>query len=244
MSRVFGKPYEITLYLLVQIGFCRADSNSIIEIYHRQKRNSMNENVALDRYLRILRDKTTHTSRFRWAADNLARLLCSQAIAKLPHRQTEVETPVGVGSGAVLDSQVMCVPIYRAGQALVPAFLEVLPEASVGSLLIQRDEKTALPMLIYQKFPPILPPFAIILDPMLATAGSAKMAVEILLQHGYTPKQLYFVGVIASSEGFEKLSEVIPSQHITVCQIDPHLTVEKFIDPGLGDFGDRYFGTI
>lgn len=155
----------------------------------------------------------------------------------------EVTTPIGKGKGVQLQTQVMCVPIYRAGQALVPAFLEVIPEASVGSLLIQRDEKTALPNLIYQKFPAILPPYAIILDPMLATAGSAVMAVEILKQKGYDPTKIYYVGVIASQEGFDRLAQWIPKENITICELDPHLTPQKFIDPGLGDFGDRYFGT-
>ncbi|MCX7835754.1 MAG: uracil phosphoribosyltransferase [bacterium] len=202
------------------------------------------KDLAIERYLTILRDQHTPTAQFRWAADNLARLLCSEAIAKLPHREVNLQTPVGASKGVVLDTEVMCVPIYRAGQALVHAFLEVIPEAKVGSLLIQRDESTARPKMVYHKFPRQLPKHAIILDPMLATAGSALMAVTYLLELGYSPSHLYFVGVIASQEGYHRLSQIITEDHITIGVIDPGLTPQMYIDPGLGDFGDRYFGTV
>lgn len=200
-------------------------------------------NLAVNRYLHILRDRTTPTETFRWASDNLARILCSEAIAKLPHRTVEVSTPVGDTEGPILDTQLMAVPIYRAGQALVNAFLEVVPQAAVGSLLIQRDEATAEPKLFYKKFPNPLPPHAIILDPMLATAGSAVMAVQILREAGYATDAIYFMGVIAARPGYERLKEHIPEANITVGTIDPALNDRKYIDPGLGDYGDRYFGT-
>ncbi|MDK9699035.1 MAG: uracil phosphoribosyltransferase [bacterium] len=201
------------------------------------------DQYELDRYLCILRDIDTNTVQFRWASDNLARLLCSAAVAKLPHRKITVKTPVGIGEGVELATNVMGVPIYRAGQALVQAFLGVVPQAAVGSLLIQRNEETAQPKLFYKKFPHPLPPNAIILDPMLATAGSAIMAVNILKEHGYASDSIYFLGVVASQEGFDRLSQHIPTAHITVAAVDPRLTAMKYIDPGLGDYGDRYFGT-
>ncbi len=205
----------------------------------------MNPNtLEMERYLYILRDVSTTTEKFRWASDNLARLLCAAAVAKLPHRTLSVQTPVGIAEGQVLDTDVMGVPIYRAGQALVQAFLGVVPQAAVGSLLIQRDEATAEPKLFYKKFPHPLPTNAIILDPMLATAGSAIMAIDILRDHGYIPDQIHFLGVVASQEGYDRLATHIPEAHITVAAIDPHLTAMKYIDPGLGDYGDRYFGTV
>lgn len=199
--------------------------------------------LEMTRYLHILRDIKTGTVRFRWASDSLARLLCSKAVAKLPHRMIELETPVGTAQGPKLDTDILAVPIYRAGQALVSAFLEVVPQATIGSLLIQRDEETAQPKLIYKKLPPVLPKHAIILDPMLATGGSAVMAVKILQDAGYSPDKIWFVGVIASQEGYNTLAEHISTNNITVSAIDSRLNEKKYIDPGLGDYGDRYFGT-
>jgi uracil phosphoribosyltransferase len=125
----------------------------------------------------------------------------------------------------------------------VQAFLGVVPQAAVGSLLIQRDESTAQPKLFYKKFPDPLPDHAIILDPMLATAGSAVMAVKILKESGYAAESIFFVGVVAAQEGYDRLTRHIPEENITLSAIDPTLTELKYIDPGLGDYGDRYFGT-
>ncbi len=197
----------------------------------------------MERYLTILRDRDTKTLRFRWASDNLARILCSRAIGKLEHKIVDIETPVGPTQGAFLDLKLMGVPIYRAGQSMVQAFLGVVPEAAVGPLLIQRDEKTAEPELFYKKFPPELPSHAVILDPMLATGGSAVMAVRILIENGYTPETISFVGVVAAPEGYDRLRRHLPESNITVAKIDSNLNEMKYIVPGLGDYGDRYFGT-
>lgn len=198
---------------------------------------------AMQRFLTYLRDQNTDAQTFRWASDNLSRLLCGEALSKLPHQQVEIETPVGMAEGRRLDAELMVVPIYRAGQSLVHAFLEVVPNAAVGSLLIQRDEQTAQPDLFYKKLVSPLPPFALILDPMLATAGSALLATKILKEEGYAAEQIYFVGVVAAREGFDRLAAEIPPGNITVAAVDPALNEKKYIVPGLGDYGDRYFGT-
>ncbi len=198
---------------------------------------------STERFLSYLRDKNTDAVRFRWASDNLARLLCIEATGKLPHREIEIETPVGKATGERLDTDLMVLPIYRAGQSLVQAFLGVVPNAAVGSVLIQRNEETAQPKLYYKKLPHPLPKHVIILDPMLATAGSAVMAVNILKDEGYDAEQIYFAGVVAAQQGFNRLAEHIPEDHITIAAIDPMLNDKKYIVPGLGDYGDRYFGT-
>lgn len=202
----------------------------------------MNE-LALERYLRFLRDENTQTTTFRWASDNLARLLCAEALAKLPHETVNVKTPVGPTTGKQLSATLMVVPIYRAGQSLVAPFLEVAPGSPVGSLLIQRNEETAEPKLYYRKFPQPLPEFAVILDPMLATAGSAVMGCQIIREAGVAPENIHFVGVVASQEGYDRLRGIIPEKNITIAVIDPELNDQKYIVPGLGDYGDRYFGT-
>lgn len=202
----------------------------------------MNE-LAMQRYLRVLRDVNTPTGEFRWASDNLGRVLCAEALAKLPHTTVEIRTPVGRTEGPKLAVDLMVVPIFRAGQALVHPFLEIAPAAAVGSLLIQRDEETAEPKLFYKKLAYPLPEVAVILDPMLATAGSAAMAVEILRDEGYDPKDIHFVGVVAAREGYDRLAGLIPEENITIATVDSRLNEKKYIDPGLGDYGDRYFGT-
>lgn len=194
-------------------------------------------------YLTILRDINTNTRQFRRASDHLAALLCLEALSKLPSKPKSIQTPVGHSDGIQIEQDIMILPVYRAGQALVQPFINVVPDVQVGSLLIQRDEKTALPHLFYNKLPTPLPRQAVILDPMLATAGTAVMAVQIMKEAGYAPDKLYFMGVIAAQEGYNRLAAEIPAANITVAAIDPHLNSLKYIDPGLGDYGDRYFGT-
>jgi uracil phosphoribosyltransferase len=198
---------------------------------------------ASQRFLTFLRSERTDASTFRWASDNLARILCAEAIGKLPHRDVAIQTPVGPTMGRQLDTKLMVLPIYRAGQSLVQAFLGVAPDAAVGSVLIQRNEKTAEPKLYYKKLPKPLPEHVIILDPMLATAGSAVMAVDILKQEGYDAESIFFTGVVASQPGYDRLTEHIPAENMTIAAIDPELNEQKYIVPGLGDYGDRYFGT-
>ncbi len=198
--------------------------------------------LPIQRYLHILRDKNTDTATFRWASDNLAKLLCAEALAKLPHEEVEVETPVGTAKGPRLTAELMVVPIYRAGQSLVQPFLDTAPGTPVGALLIQRDEATAEPKLYYRKLADPLPEYAVIVDPMLATAGSATLAAKVLQEAGYPVEKIHFLGVIASREGYSRLAEVLPEENITVAAIDPELNDRKYIVPGLGDYGDRYFG--
>jgi len=195
-------------------------------------------------YLTILRSKNTETSEFRRASDQLARLLCAETLAELADgREIEIETPVGATKGIAMPESVMVVPILRAGLALIPAFIETIRNLPVGIMGLERDEETARARVYYQKFPQELPRHAVILDPMLATGGSASMAVEFLREKGYTPERIFFTGVVAAREGFERLAAMIPEKNIVVAAIDPELNSRKYIVPGLGDYGDRYFGT-
>jgi len=121
--------------------------------------------------------------------------------------------------------------------------MEAIPGLPVGFVGIERDELTARPCSYYQKFPRVLPGRAIVLDPMLATGGSAGLAIAALRRLGYTQESIYFTGVIAAEEGLRWLSRLIPEAHITVAAVDPALNPQKYIVPGLGDYGDRYYGT-
>ena len=180
-----------------------------------------------------LRDRDVGTAEFRASSDGLARLLCDEALGLI----------VGDGDGR----DVLLAPVLRAGLALLPAFMEGLPNAPVGMIGVERDELTAMPRLYYAKLPPMdsdnLPRRAVILDPMLATAGSACYAAELLAGKGMRAEDVHFVGVLAAQEGLDRLAEVLPRGNITLAAVDPGLDERRFIVPGIGDYGDRYFGT-
>ncbi len=177
-----------------------------------------------------LRDRDVETAEFRAASDGLARLLCKEAMGRIG----------GDGDGG---RGVLLAPVLRAGLALLPAFMDALPNAAVGMIGVERDERTALPRLYYEKLPDGLAHKAVILDPMLATAGSACYAAELLAGKGMRAEAVHFVGVLAAREGLDRLAEVLPRGNITLAAVDPGLDARKFIAPGLGDYGDRYFGT-
>lgn len=183
---------------------------------------------SLDGLLIVLRDRNTATADFRKTSDELARLLCAETLERL-----------GNGDAGSL----MLVPVLRAGLALLPAFTTALPEAPVAFIGIARDEETAQPDLYYTRFPEVMPPKALIVDPMLATAGTACLVAELLMREGYSADAIHFVGVLASREGMDRLAGVIPRDNINVVAVDPELDARKFIVPGIGDYGDRYFGT-
>lgn len=178
--------------------------------------------------LAILRDRKTATADFRRASDKLAQLLCAQTLARL-------------GQGAA--DEIMLVPVLRAGLALLPAFTTAAPNAPVAFIGIARDEQTAQPDLYYTRFPDVMPIRALIIDPMLATAGTARLVAELLMREGYSADDIHFVGVLAAREGVDRLAGVIPRANISVFAVDPELDARKFIVPGIGDYGDRYFGT-
>ena len=151
------------------------------------------------------------------------------------HRDSPVVTTV--------PSDVMIVPVMRAAMAIVPAFVKLIPDAPVGIVGVERDEETSKPHLYYNKLPEVLPKRAIIVDPMLATGGTARLVAEMLVEMGCSRSDIYFMGVLAAPEGMNRLSESIPRDNIVVVAVDQGLDDRNFIVPGLGDYGDRYFGT-
>ena len=182
-----------------------------------------------------LRDRDVGTAEFRAASDGLARLLRAEAVGRL-------------GEGAEGDGgDTLLAPVMRAGLALLPAFMEALPSARVGMVGVERDERTATPRVYYEKLPiggsDALPAKAVILDPMLATGGSACYVAGLLMGKGMRADDVHFVGVVAAQEGLERLASVLPRGNITLAAVDPGLDARKFIVPGIGDYGDRYFGT-
>lgn len=194
--------------------------------------------------LTVLRDKNTSTAEFRRASDRLAYILCAEVISKLAYRRVRVETPLDETDGVALPDDVILVPVLRAAMAILPAFTEMLPDAPVGIVGVVRDEETASPSLYYKKFPAELPRRAVIIDPMLGTAGTSTLTAQLLIEEGIESENIHFAGVLAAPEGIDRLAETIPRSNITVLAVDPEgLNFQHFITPGLGDFGDRYYGT-
>lgn len=180
--------------------------------------------------LAILRDRKTSTAEFRRAAHKLG--------DSLTHEMKILFEKQGVTT-----EQIVLVLILRSGVALLDAATRAFPNASVGVLGMKRDEQTFEPHWYYENLPPLSGENTIILlDPMLATGGSAEAAVARLVERGAASKHIYFAGIIAAPEGLARLREHIPHGNIVLAAVDRGLDARKYIEPGLGDFGDRYFG--
>ncbi len=146
--------------------------------------------------------------------------------------------------GVVVDtSNIVAVSIIRAGDSLLGNFLRLCPHAAVGKVLIQRDEETAKPKLFYSKMPNLRDKCVILVDPMLATGGSANEAIRILIESGADEEKIYFFNVISCPEGIANMHAQYPKVTIISAEMDAGLNERAFIVPGLGDYGDRYFGT-
>jgi uracil phosphoribosyltransferase len=190
----------------------------------------------------MLADKTTDTGHFRELVRELTHLLLYEATTDLPLRPKSFETPMEPAEGRVLDSRIALIPILRAGLGMIDGARDLLPSATIYHLGIYRDEVTHNPVSYYHKLPAQLPiDLAILLDPMLATAGSASSAVSELKQHGAT--WIKYVGLIAAPEGVRLMLDKHPDVPLHVASLDRELDENKYIRPGLGDAGDRLYGT-
>ena len=189
-----------------------------------------------------LRDKDTDAKTFRELVREIAILLAYEATADLKIRPTEVQTPLGIAPCAKLQETIGLVPILRAGLGMVEGIWEMMPSAEVWHIGLFRDERTLKPVEYYNKLP-IAPTVQVclILDPMLATGGSAIATVDILKRWG--AQRIKYVGILAAPEGIRALSSAHPDVDIHVAAIDAGLNERGYIIPGLGDAGDRQFGT-
>lgn len=194
-------------------------------------------------FLTILRDKNTTLAHFREASHQLASVLAVESGALLPQRPRSVETPLAMTTGTSISGEILLVPILRSGLALLPAFMQFHPAAAVGFIGARRDEATAIPHLYYTNLPPFNANHSILLlDPMLATGGSAVLATEVLKAAGAKEEQIILVSFVGSPQGTAHFQEACPKAQLIIAQIDDGLTPHQWISPGLGDFGDRYFG--
>ncbi len=198
-----------------------------------------------------LRDINTSPLQFRRLVHEISMLLAYEATADMPLVERTVETPLAQARGGLLAEQIGLVPILRAGLGMVDSVWELIPEAQVWHIGIYRDDATLDPVSYYNKLPPTpTVTTCLVLDPMLATGGTATATIDILTKWGIP--RIKFVGIIASPEGIDTLTAAHPEVDIHVAAIDDHLTPpptrpgdppEGYIMPGLGDAGDRQFGT-
>jgi len=189
-----------------------------------------------------LRSIETNPKKFRELVRELAALLAYEATADLLTRPVEVQTPLGIAKGADLLEKIGLVPILRAGLGMVEGIWELMPSAEVWHIGLYRDEKTLKPVQYYNKLP-VEPTVKVclILDPMLATGGSAVATIDILKNWGV--RNIKFVGLIGAPEGISRVQAAHPDVPIYLAAIDDHLNERGYIVPGLGDAGDRQFGT-
>jgi uracil phosphoribosyltransferase len=205
----------------------------------------VSEHPAVLHKLAILRDEKTEPKKFREVVRELSWLLGYEALADVRVRPIKVRTPIEETDAHELGDRIGLVPILRAGLGMVDAMLELMPTAEVWHLGLFRDERTLRPVEYYNKLPDSANvDLCLILDPMLATGGSATAAIEVLKRWGaVTPVRIKLVNLIAAPEGVRAVTEAHPDVHIHCAALDRQLNEKGYIMPGLGDAGDRQFGT-
>jgi uracil phosphoribosyltransferase len=188
-----------------------------------------------------LRDKTTRPATFRTLAYNLGLLLAIEATRSLPTEGKTIETPLEAVTGPVLTQPLVVVPILRAGLGMAQPFVDLFPDVSVGYIGLERDHATAIAHRYYCKLPPLAGRRVLLVDPMLATGGSAVKALDIVRANGAT--HLALVSIVCAPEGVAAVEHHHPDVTIFAAALDRRLNGQKYILPGLGDFGDRLYGT-
>ncbi|CAA7269190.1 unnamed protein product [Cyclocybe aegerita] len=201
------------------------------------------QTAQLEALYTIIRDKETSRGDFLFYSDRIIRLLVEEGLNHLPVVARTVETPTGaIYNGLAFEGKICGVSILRAGEAMEAGLREVCRSVRIGKILIQRDEETTLPKLFYSKFPPdIAQRYVLLLDPMLATGGSAIKAVEVLMEHGVPQERIIFINLIAAPEGLKTFCSRFPSLKVVTGWIDQGLNDKAYIIPGLGDFGERRY---
>lgn len=192
--------------------------------------------------LTILRDRETPPSQFRQIAERLGYLLVAEALSDMASSEIAIETPLEPTVGTQLRRPVVAVAVLRAGLGLLHSVLTLVPDATIGFAGVQRNEETAEPMEYYTKFPELSAARVIILEPMLATGGSLSWAIDKVKENG--AKDIVAVCVVAAPEGVSVIEETHPDVRLVAAALDRELNPNFYIAPGLGDMGDRLFGTL
>jgi len=202
-------------------------------------------NNSKELYLTTLRDKNATPHQFRTAATQLAQLLAYDTVNHIKTKKIAIETPNAATTGSTFAQDIVLIPILRSGITMLPSFLFYFEQATVGVVGLKRDETTAQAQWYYCNLPPLTAnQQIIILDPMLATGGTGVEVLKKLQQIGVRDSQVLYVSMIAAPEGLHHIKASFPAVTFINAAIDQKLNTKKFIIPGLGDFGDRYFGTL
>ncbi|CAR29311.1 ZYRO0G05698p [Zygosaccharomyces rouxii] len=202
--------------------------------------NQSNQLVGL---YTIIRDKNTARPDFIFYSDRIIRLLVEEGLNHLPVEPLTVRTHTDKPfDGVSFIGKICGVSIVRAGESMEEGLRDCCRSVRIGKILIQRDEETAKPKLFFEKLPEdIAQRYVFLLDPMLATGGSAIMATDVLIKRGVKPERIYFLNLICSKEGIDKYHAAFPDVKIVTGAIDQGLDENRYLIPGLGDFGDRYY---
>ena len=202
------------------------------------------EHPLIQHKLALLRNKETGVKEFRELVGEIAQLMCYEATRNLPTQEVEIETPIGKATVQELAGKKLAiVPILRAGLGMVDAMIDLIPSAKVGHIGLYRDPETHLPVEYYCKMPPDISDRQVfVVDPMLATGGSASAAISILKEK-YGCKHIVLMDIIAAPEGVAVIRRDHPDIDLFVAAVDEKLNDNAYIVPGLGDAGDRIFGT-
>jgi uracil phosphoribosyltransferase len=247
ISNVWGNEKnnrEQSSELLEKIQLRRNDEKALAEmlpIIRCSFKPSTYEEILLSQ----LRNTQSSTKQFRLISEKIGDLLVSKVIDCLPVKSVEIETPITKCRGKVLSGKVEFVTIMRSGDALLDTFMRHFPEANVSKFLIQRDEETAEPQFKYMKISPDISSgnYVVIIEPMIATAGSLGMVISLLKENGVREEKIIVASICVAPEGIVLLNERFPKIQVVMTSLDEKLNERKFIVPGLGDFGDRFFGT-
>ena len=192
--------------------------------------------------LAIIRNVETGHKRFRELATEITEFLCYEALKNIRTREVEVQTPMSMAKCRKIDTDIVVVPILRAGVGMLEGILELVPTARVGFVGLYRDEETKRPVSYYDRFPPQTDGgTCIVIDPMLATGGSMVAAIDLLKKTG--AGQIVVICIVTCREGLALMEEHHPDVQVYTAAIDDYLNENKYIVPGLGDAGDRLFGT-
>lgn len=197
-------------------------------------------------FLTQLRDETSSREQFKYAANELIKVLVSKVYDCLQTNVINIKSPVADCTGKVIiDTVDQIVSVMRSGDVPLNIFSIYFPSAAINKILIQRNEETAEPIFKYQKFSPTISQAkkVIITEPMIATGGTLSMVIELLKKQGVETKNIIIAAICAAPEGLQRLSEQYPDISVVLTVIDDHLNERQYISPGIGDFGDRYFGT-
>jgi uracil phosphoribosyltransferase len=217
-------------------------------VHHTAHSDATPDNVHIvdhplaQHFLTLLRQKSTEPSQFRAVAKSLTLLIAIEASRHIKASDCKVSGILEDSAGSVFDEHIVAVVILRAGLGMLDPVIDMFPNVSVGYIGLERDEHTAVASSYYAKLPPnCTGKTVLVLDPMLATGGSASQAISLLKSH--KPKEIVMMAIVAAPEGVKRLETEHPDVQVYTASLDRELNVSKYILPGLGDFGDRLYGT-